>query len=393
MVSVAKIKDDLKLLRASQVTKGGTSTDPLLQGIKVQRWGKLSALTSFDGVSCTTLSDRDWGEAIPEGGFILPAGFSQILNRFDNNADIEIVHTKKGQVEVKQGRSSWKFPMSSDCSAFYSIGDPIINGDIVSTAFFIDGDLLREALINVLPSLGKDYSAVCSLCSVQLILSPLAREFTAVATDLKRSTVWKAVDFDYPTLPLPEYSLILPGNKILALANFLKNCDKIVVSFTDSMAIFDCKDKKNSFALRLIDSVNYPPVRKLFELPFEAGYTVQPKELLDSLKRIKILLPDSNFGLDNTLSLRFEADNILISHVSDLFTENVACKVLELEGITAPAVFQGYLNLDYLKGALSLLSGSNCEIKIHSTLCAIGSETLGGTITHFIATVSRKENN
>jgi DNA polymerase III sliding clamp (beta) subunit (PCNA family) len=388
MVNVEQIKSDLELLKTSQVTKGGISTDPLLQGVKVDRTGKLSKLTTFDGASSTTLIDRDWGDAIPEGGFVLPNAFSQLLTRLDKNTEIEIVHTKKGQLEVKQNKSKWKFPMSLDCSAFSSVGDRIINGDIISTAFSIDGDLLREALLNVFPSLGKDYS---TLCSAQIILSPLTREFTAIATDLKRSTVWKADNFNYPALPLPEYSLILPGNKLLPLSKFLKNCDKIEVLFTNSIAVFNCKDKNNSLSLRLIDSEKYPPVRKLFELPLEAGYNVNPKEFLDSLKRIKVLLPDSKLALDNTLDLRIEDENILISHKSDLFTENVACKVLELEGVTAPKLFQGRLNLDYLKGALSLLSGSNCEMKLHSTLCAIASTTLGGTITHFIATVSKQE--
>lgn len=386
MVNVAEIKADLDLLKASQVSKSGASVDPLLQGIKVARSGQLSTLTTFDGVSCTVLSDRDWGEGIPEGGFVLPPGFAQIFKILKKDADVQIVHKKKGQIEIKQGKSVWKFPMSLDCSAFHTVGESIIDGSIVSTCIPIDGDLLREALVNVFPSIGKDYT---SLCSAQVILSPKTRKLTAVSTDLKRSTVWQTIDFKYPDLPLPEYTLILPGNKLLALSKFLKGCDKIDVYFTDALAVFECKDNNNSFSVRLIDSANYPPVLKLFELPFEAGYTVNPKELLNSLKRVKVLLPESKLGLDNTLCVQFEDGNMAISHDSDLFTENVDYEVLELAGVTAPSRFEGFLNLDYLTGALSLLSGSSCELKLHSTLCGISSTTLGGTVTHFIATVSK----
>src|SRR4028119_429990 len=229
MVKVSKIKADLDSLLASQVKKAG-STDPLLMGVMVNRQGKLSTLTTFDGISCTTIQDRDWGELIPEGGFVVPAGFTSIFKMLDKEAEVQVAQTKKGQIEVNQGSSKWRFPMSLQTESFYPMGEEILLNRVACTPIEFEGDLLREAIVNVYPSIGKEYTA---MCCAQFILKPLAGELIAIATDNRRLTLSKAINVKYPDLPLPEYQFILPGSKLLALAKFLKDTERIQVHFTN----------------------------------------------------------------------------------------------------------------------------------------------------------------
>lgn len=385
MVKVSEIKGDLEKLRASQVTKAG-STDPLLMGVMVTRQGELSNLTTFDGISSTTLTGRDWGQSIPEGGFVLPAGFANIFRMLDKGAEVIIEKVKTGQIQVKQGTSKWRFPMSINTESFFPMGEEILSNRVACTSIEFEGDLLREAILNVYPSIGKEYTA---LCCAQFILKPQARELIAIANDSKRSTVWKAVNVKYPDLSLPEYQFIIPGFKLLALAKFLKETEKVEVHFTNAVAVFESVETKTSFTVRLLKEENYPPVLKLFEIPFSAGYTIAPKEFLTCLKRIKILLPDNKLLVVNPIDLTFENNNVKITNESDLFTENLACENLEIEGVETPSVFESRLNIDYINGALSILTGKECDIKLHSSIVSISSDTLAGSVTHFIATVSK----
>ena len=388
MVKVSKIKADLDSLLASQVKKAG-STDPLLMGVMINRQGKLSTLTTFDGISCTIIRDRDWGELIPEGGFVVPAGFASIFKTLDKEAEVTIEKVKTGQVQVKQKASKWRFPMSTQTESFYPMGEEILSNRVACTSIEFESDLLREAILNVFPSIGKDYTA---LCCAQFIIKPQAGELFAIANDSKRSTVWKAVNVKYPDLQLPERQFILPGAKLLALAKFLKETEKVEVHFTESIAIFESIETKTSFTVRLLDNKGYPPVLKLFSIPFAVGYTIAPKEFLTCLKRIKILLPENRLAAINPVDLRFENDNVKITNKSDLFTEFLACRSLDIEKIENPLVFEIRLNFDYLNGALSILTGTECDIKLHSNIVSISCNTLAGSVTHFIATVGKEIN-
>lgn len=383
MVKVSEIRADLDALRASQVTKAG-GTDPLLMGVMVKRQGELCTLTTFDGISSTTLTDRDWGQSIPEGGFVLPAEFANIFKMLDKGVEITIEKVKTGQIQIKQGASKWRFPMSLDTESFFSIGEEILSSQVACTSIEFESDLLREAVLSVYPSIGKEYTA---LCCAQFIMKPNAGELIAIANDSKRSTVWKAINVKYPQLPLPEYQFLIPGGKLLALAKFLKNTEKVEVNFTHAVAVFDSVETKTSFTIRLLKEENYPPVLKLFEIPFSAGYTIAPKEFLTCLKRIKILLPENRLAVIKPIELRFENGNVEITNKSDLFTEILPCKSLDIEGVETPLVFESRLNIDYINGALSILTEKECDIKLHSNIVSISSPTLGGTVTHFIATV------
>lgn len=387
MVKVLEIRADLDSLLASQVKKAGT-TDPLLMGVMVNRQGELCTLTTFDGISSTTITGRDWGQSIPEGGFVLPPAFANLIRTLDKEAEVTIEKVKTGQVKVKQGSSKWRFPMSLQTESFYPMGEEILSNQVDCTLIEFESDLLREAILNVFPSIGKEYTA---LCCAQFILKPLAGELIAIATDNKRSTLWKAINVKYPDLPLPEYQFIMPGSKLLALAKFLKDTEKIQVHFTNSIAVFESLEAKTSLTIRLLDS-KYPPVLKLLEIPFSAGYTISPKDFLACLKRIKILLPENKLGAINPIDLKFENDNVKITNKSDLFTENLACKNLDLEGIDNPSVFESRLNVNYINEALSILTGKECDMKLHSNIVSVASTTLMGSVTHFIATVAREEN-
>lgn len=389
MVKVSEIKSDLETLRASQVTKAG-STDPLLMGVMVTRKEELCTLTTFDGISSTTLTGRDWGQSIPEGGFVLPAGFASIFRMLDKGAEVQISKVKTGQIEVKQGASKWRFPMSIKTESFFLMGEEILSSQVASTSIEFEGDLLREAILNVFPSIGKEYTA---LCCAQFIIKPEAGELIAIANDSRRSTVWRAVNVKYPDLPLPEYQFIIPGSKLLALAKFLKDTEKVEVHFTHALAVFESVETKTSFTVRLLDGKEYPPVLKLFEIPFVAGYTIAPKEFLTCLKRIRILLPENKLLVVNPIDLTFENNNVKITNESDLFTENFPYEVLEIEGTETPSVFESRLNIDYINGALSILTGKECDIKLQSSIVSIGSNTLAGSVTHFIATVSKTVKN
>jgi DNA polymerase III sliding clamp (beta) subunit (PCNA family) len=264
------------------------------------------------------------------------------------------------------------------------MGEEILSNRVACTSIEFESDLLREAILNVYPSTGKEYTA---LCCAQFIIKPQAGELIAIATDNKRSTLWKAINVKYPDLPFPKYEFILPGAKLLALAKFLKETEKIQIHFSDSLAVFESSEAKTSLTIRLLDS-KYPPVLKLLEIPFTAGYTIAPKEFLACLKRIKILLPENKLGAINPIDLRFENDNIRITNKSDLFTEILACKNLDIEGIENPLVFESRLNFEYINGALSILTGKECDIKLHSNIVSVTSTTLMGAVTHFIATVA-----
>lgn len=384
MAKVSEIRADLDSLLASQVKKAGT-TDPLLMGVMVNRQGKLSSLTTFDGISCTTIRDRDWGESIPEGGVVLPAAFANLIRTLDKTSEVVIEKVKTGQVQVKQGSSKWRFPMSTETESFYPMGEEILSNRVACTSIEFESDLLREAILNVFPSIGKEYTA---LCCAQFIIKPQAGELIAIAYDSKRSTAWKAVNVKYPDLPLPEYQFILPGTKLLALAKFLKDIEKVEVHFTDSLAIFESVKTKTSFTVRLLDGKEYPPVLKLFDIPFTAAYTIAPKEFLTCLKRIKILLPENRFGTINAIDLTFENDNVKITNKSDLFTENLACKNLDIEGMENSSVFESRLNVNYIDEALSILTGKECDMKLNSSIISVTCNTLAGSVTHFIATVA-----
>lgn len=391
MVKVSEIRADLDALRASQVTKAAGGTDPLLMGVMVKRQGELCTLTTFDGISSTTLTGKDWGQSIPESRFVLPAEFANIFRMLDKGAEITIEKVKTGQIQVKQGASKWRFPMSLNTENFFSIGEEILSNRVACTSIEFEGDLLREAILNVYPSIGKQYTA---LCCAQFIIKPETGELIAIAYDSKRSTVWKAINVKYPDLPLPEYMFILPGSKLLALAKFLKDTEKVEVHFTDALAVFESVESKASFTVRLLDGKGYPPVLKLFEISFAAAYTFIPKEFLACLKRIKILLPENRLAaikpIDLTIDLTFENGNVRITNQSDLFTENLGYKNLDIEGIETPLVFESRLNIDYINGALSILTGNDCDIKLHSNIVSISSPTLGGIVTHFIATVAKE---
>lgn len=386
MIKVSEIKADLDTLRASQVTKAAGGTDPLLMGVMVRRQGELCTLATFDGISSTTLTGRNWGQSIPEGGFVLPAGFANIFKTLDKTTEVTIEKVKTGQIQIKQGASKWRFPMSTQTEAFYPMGEEILSNQITSTSIEFEGDLLREAILNVYPSIGKEYTA---LCCAQFIMKPGEGELYAVAFDSKRSTVWKAVNVKYPDLPFPEYQFILPGSKLLALAKFLKNSEKVEVHFTDTLAVFESVETKTSFTIRLLNSKDYPPILKLLKSSFVAGYTIAPKEFLTCLKRIKILLPENKLLTINPIDLTFENESVKITNQSDLFTENLVCKTLEIEGLEAPSVFEIRLNIEYINGALSILTGKECDIKLHSNIASISSNTLAGSVTHFIATVAK----
>lgn len=387
MVKVSEIRADLDTLRASQVTKAAGGTNPLLMGVMVNRERETSTLTTFDGISCTTIRDRDWGQSIPEGGFVLPAEFASIFKTLDKTAEVTIEKVKTGQIEVKQGASKWRFPMSLNTESFFLMGEEIFSNQVACTSIEFESDLLREALISVYPSIGKEYT---TLCCAQFIMKPDKGELLALANDSKRSTVWKAINVKYPQLPLPEYQFLIPGGKLLALAKFLKDTDKVEVHFTHAVAVFESVETKTSFTIRLLKEENYPPVLKLFEIPFTAGYTITLKEFLDCLKRIKIILPEDRWRLGNPIDLTFEDDNVKITNESDLFIENPACKSLEIEGVKNPLVFESRLNVDYINGALSILTEKKCDIKLHSNIVSISSPTLAGTVTHFIATVAKQ---
>jgi len=385
MVKVSEIKADLETLRASQVTKAG-NTDPLLMGVMVTRQGELCNLTTFDGISSTTLTGRDWGQSIPEGGFVLPSGIASILRMLNKGAEVQISKVKTGQFEIKQEASKWRFPMSLNTSAFYPIGEDIINNQVDSTSINIDGELLKEAITNVYYSIGKEHTA---LCCAEFIFNLEDSEFIAVATDSRRTTIWKTINVKFPSLPLAKYRILIPGQKLLALGKFVKDCAEVQISFTDSVIVFENPALKTSLSIRLLDGRGYPPALNLFKLPLTAGYTIEPKELINALKRAKVLLPENKLAQSSTLLLRFESENIRISHECDLFVENVSYKPLPLEGIEQPESFDIALNLDYLNAALTPLTGKNCDIKLHSNVALITSDTLGGSVTHFIATVTK----
>lgn len=162
--------------------------------------------------------------------------------------------------------------------------------------------------------------------------------------------------------------------------------------FSEAVAVFESPSAQTSISVRVLDGRQYPPVSNLLSLPFGAGYTVEPKELLNSLKRIKILLPENKLVANNNLMLKFENENIQISHECDLFVENVPCKVLPMEGSEPPLISETCLKLDYLNAALSRLVGSECDLKLNVAMAAISSNTLGGSVTHLIATVGKKTN-
>lgn len=386
MVKVSEIKADLETLKAS-VSKAG-ATDPLLMGVMVNRQRELCTLTTFDGISATTLTGRNWGLSIPEGGFVLPGGFANIFKMLNKDAEVQISKVKTGQIEIKQGSSKWCFPMSLNTSGFYPMGEDIIKGQVESISVTLDGDLMKEAIASVFYSIGKEST---NFCCAEFVLNVKDSELIAVATDIRRATLWKAVNVKFPTLPLPEYRILIPGQKLLALGRFVKDCADVQVSFTNSVIVFENTALKTSLSIRLLSGEGYPPVKSLFEIPPTAGYTIEPKELISAIKRAKILLPDNKFAQDNSLILTFENENIRISHECDLFVENVSYKPLPIEGIQQPELFDIALNIDYLLAALSPLTGKNCDLKIQEKSAAmISSETLGGSVTHFIALVHKK---
>lgn len=386
MVKVSQIKTDVDSLKASQLTKAGGS-EPLLRGFKVTRTGTTTELTSYDGTSSTTLHDRDWGVEIPEGGFVLPASVIQILRTLDKTADITLLCKKKGQIEIKQGKNKWKFPMSLETGNFHDLTKNVMAEATESTCLTVDAEILREALINVFPSLGKEHSGYCS---AQIILSPEKGELTAASTDMRRSTVWQAVNvkFSPSILPLPEYKIMLPGDKILALGKFLQETKgNVEIHLTNPVAVF--KNDSQTLAIRLLDSTNFPPLLMLFTAKPIAAYTVSPKELVNALKRAKVLLPDNKIVTQNTLLLEFEENLVKLGHESNLFTEFVDCQPLSSADLVTPSKSAIALNLDYLKGALSLLSENSCDIKFNPQISSISCSTLNGVVTHFIATVHR----
>jgi hypothetical protein len=224
-----------------------------------------------------------------------------------------------------------------------------------------------------------------------MIFSLDKKELTTCATDSRRSTIWQAVNVDYPVRPEPEYSLMLPGGKILAISKFLKtNPGMIDICFTESVAVFENPTNKSSIAVRLIDVRGYPPIRKLLELKVEAGYTVDPKLILDGIKRSRVLLPNTTLmSRDSTLKIDFDSVSncLTLSHESDLFTDEIVFKPLEMEGIETPSEYTVAINRDFLSAALSLLGKETCEIKINPQVVSVASPTLCGKVIHYISPV------
>lgn len=390
MVKVTELKADLEALRASQARRSGGEN--LLSGFLVSNKGSEGVrLLSFDGVSATSLVGRNWGDSLPEGDFVLSAEFGQLLGILPADAEVKLTNNNQNQFEIRSGRSKWKFRISRDCDSFVPLGDLITNGEMASTCISFDAEFFRESLLSVYPSLGADQSG---LNCVQLIFSLEKREFTTVATDSRRSTVWRAVNVDYPELPEKEYSLIIPGEKILQISKFLKtNPGKIDFCFSQALAVFESAENNISIAVRTIESQNFPLklYQALLQLPIEAAYGIKPKVILPALKRIKVLLPTNKILLSRYNALKFDfsitEESLTITHEFDLFTEDLTFQPLIDEKVSTPPEYTVALNLEYVAGALSLLGKEDCELRINPRIVAISSTTLHGTVSHYIATI------
>jgi DNA polymerase III sliding clamp (beta) subunit (PCNA family) len=386
MIAVKKIKADVEALKMSQKrAKGGSTEEILLTGFKLSKTGGTVTLTSFDGTSETVLCDRDWGESLPDGVMVISPQFLQIVERLDKESEIDLVSPNKGQLLIKQGRSKWKSPCAEDARGFYPLTEDILSGAQTSTCIELEGEVLREGLLNVYPSLSAENQ---SYCSAKINFNVEERTLTTMGTDTRRSSRWQAVNVVYPILPEKNYSVLIPGQKVLSLCKLLKVSGKIAIYFTDSIAVFHCAHEDTSFAVRLNDGSNYPPIERLLTLPFSNPYTVEPKALMLALKRAKVLLPSNKLVVSNTIKFTFEKDTekILIEHESDLFTEEV--------GFKKDALTDGYtvrLNLDYTLVAVSILTAETCDFLFNPAMVKIVSQTLHGELINIIAVVSIQE--
>lgn len=388
MVQVAEILKDIESLAISQSRGRETIENALLCGFKVEKTGSDTVkLTSFDGTSETVLTDRKWGIVFEGEAIVLPPDILRLLKTLQKDSEIALSSIKPGKFQIRQGKTQkWNLPSATDCNAFISLGARVVNGEEQSICIPIDPEILSEGIKNAYPSSMGDNAA---LQCMNLIFDVKNRTFTAVATDLKRSTVWQAVNVNYPTLPQDIYSLLLPGKKTLALAKFLKSATgKIDLFFTPSLAVFEAQESHAVFTIRLLSVDQYPPILRLLALPFTDSFSINTKEFLATLKRIKILMPENKLTTGNTIFLNFDQERgtFLIENANDLFVEEVGYK--PSENGKSPKTYSVAVNLDFFFGAISILTADEFDLKFNPSIARITAPTLNGETTHLIATVS-----
>ena len=312
------------LATASRAATGRTGTLPVLSGLRLEVVGDQLSITGTD-LELTIQKVIAVGGEI-DGGAVIPAKLSADIVRALPPGRVEIV-MGDDDVKISAGRSQFSVRA-------LSFDDyPRINPPSAS-AVTLDAGVFGEALRQVVSAASKDEGRPVL---TGVLLAAENDGLRLVATDSYRLAVR-----DLPGVSVlgPEQRVLVPARALNELQRVLGDGAEVTLRIGDNDATFEIGGTRLS--TRLIPG-DFPNYRQLIPPSHPNLLTVNRGELLDAIRRMKILARDTA-TTTSVLRLKIGAESLQLTTI----TQDVGNASEELDAVATGDELKVAFNPEYL---------------------------------------------
>lgn len=326
---------------ASRAARTGTAALPVLAGLRLELSGDELTITGTDLELTIQRTITVAGEV--DGGAVITARLASDIVRSLPAGAVELT-AETDEVRIRAGRSNFAV-RALNLDDYPRVAVPVTSSVTIDAAAF--GDALRQ----VVGAASRDEGRP-TLTGV--LLAAEADGLRMVATDSYRLAVR-----DLPGVNVlgTDQKVLVPARALTELQRVLGDGPELTLRLGDNDATFEIAGTRLS--TRLI-SGEFPNYRQLIPASHPNTLTVNRAELLDAIKRMKILARETSSAA-SVLRLRIGADSLQLTTIS----QEVGNASEELDATATGEELRVAFNPDYLAAGVEAVPDD--EITLSTT--------------------------
>ncbi len=309
---------------AGRAARGGTATLPVLSGLRLELIGDELTITGTDLELTIQRTITVAGET--DGGAVIPARLSSDIVRSLPSGAVEM-SSEGDEVRISAGRSNFAV-RALNFDDFPRIALPVMQAVTIDASAF--GDALRQ----VVSAASRDEGRAIL---TGVLLTAENEGLRLVATDSYRLAVR-----DLPGVSVlgSDQKVLVPARALTELQRVLGDGQELTLRLGDNDATFEIAGTRLS--TRLI-SGDFPNYRQLIPPSHPNILTVNRAELLDAIKRMKILARETSTAT-SVLRLKIGTDSLQLTTI----TQDIGNASEELDATATGDELRVAFNPDYL---------------------------------------------
>jgi len=328
------------LTTAGRAATGRSGSLPVLSGIRLELVGDRLTVTGTDLDLTIQLTTEVGGER--DGGVVVNAKLAADIVRSLNTGKVEVA-LEGDEVTISNGRSQFSVrPLSLD--DYPKLATPVGQSVTLPSAEF--GDSLRQV---TRAASNDDQRQILT----GVLMAAEADGLRMVATDSYRLAVR---DLAGHQVLAADQKVIIPGRALTELQRLVNAGPEVVMRLGDRDAQFEVGNTK--LTTRLIEG-EFPNYGQLLPKTPMNDLTVSREELLDAVRRVKILARDST-----PVRLHMSADMLRLEAI----TQDVGTASEELDAKYDGPDLTVAFNPDYLVSGVEACSGEKITLSTTDAL-------------------------